>query len=220
MRVESAPTVVTYQFGPYRLAPDQRRLERDGHPVALTPKAFDLLVALVRHRERALSKDEILALVWPGAMVEEGNLSQQVLLLRRALGDHGDAVATLPRHGYRFVTPVAEVIDAGAVRGLMASRHCLQWNGGEFALREGLTVVGRAADADLSIPLPSVSRHHARFVVSGDECTLEDLGSRHGSWREGVVVRGPARLWSGDQLRLGTAVVVYTMVTSDDTTFS
>ena len=187
--------------------------------MALTPKAFDLLVALVRHRDRALYKDEILALVWPGAVVEEGNLSQQVLLLRRALGDHSEAVATLPRHGYRFVTPVAEAIEEGANSGLTASRHCLQWNGGEFALREGLTVVGRAADADISIPLPSVSRHHARFVVTGDECTLEDLGSRHGSWRDGEAVRGPARLRSGDQLRLGTAVFAYTVIASDDTTF-
>ena len=100
--------MVTYRFGPFRLVPDQRRLERDGAPIALTPKAFDLLVTLVQHRTRALSKDEILALVWSGSVVEEGNLAQQVLLLRRALADAGDCVATVPRHGYRFVASVIE----------------------------------------------------------------------------------------------------------------
>jgi hypothetical protein len=74
--------VVTYRFGPFQLVPDQRRLERDGTAIPLTPRAFDLLVALVQHRTRALSKDEILALVWSGSVVEEGNLAQQVLLLR------------------------------------------------------------------------------------------------------------------------------------------
>ena len=75
--------MVTYLFGPFRLVPDQRRLERNATPIPLTPKAFDLLVALVRHRERALSKDELLTLVWSGSVVEEGNLAQQVSLLRR-----------------------------------------------------------------------------------------------------------------------------------------
>jgi DNA-binding winged helix-turn-helix (wHTH) protein len=55
--------VIAFRFGPFRLIPDQRVLERDGTAIALTPKAFDLLVALVQHRTRALSKDEILALV-------------------------------------------------------------------------------------------------------------------------------------------------------------
>ena len=88
--------MVSYRFGPYVLSPDQRRLERDGAPVPLTPKAFDLLVTLVRHRARALSKDEILDLVWPGMQVEEGNLAQQVLLLRRALSERAYCVLSKP----------------------------------------------------------------------------------------------------------------------------
>ena len=90
--------MVTYRFGPFRLVPDQRLLERDGTPVALTAKAFDLLAVLVQQRTRALSKDELLALVWPGSVVEEGNLAQQVFVLRRTLADAGECVATVPRH--------------------------------------------------------------------------------------------------------------------------
>jgi DNA-binding winged helix-turn-helix (wHTH) protein len=208
--------VVSYRFGPFRLVPDQRRLERDGAPVTLTPKALDLLVALVNHRDRVLSKDEILSLVWPGQVVEEGNLAQQVLLLRRALAEAGECVATVPRFGYRFVATVVEERD-GPVGG-SRSLHCVVWDGREFPLREGITVIGRADDADLRIPLPSLSRRHARVVVDGLAATIEDLGSRHGTWRGAVAVREPVRLASGDELLLGTARLVYCIVMPNDTT--
>lgn len=208
--------MIAFRFGPFRLIPDQRVLERDTTPVALTPKAFDLLVTLVQHRTRALSKDEILALVWSGSVVEEGNLAQQVLLLRRALADAGDCVVTVPRHGYRFVAAVVEEDDR--VRSTGKSPHCIVWDGREFALREGITVIGRADDADLQIPLPSLSRHHARVVVHGLAATLEDLGSRHGSWRGAMRVRVPLPLSGGDEIRLGTATLVYCVTMPDDTT--
>lgn len=208
--------MLSYQFGPFRLVPDQRRLERDGGAVTLTPKAFDVLVVLVRHRARALSKDEILAMAWPGAVVEEGNLAQQVLLLRRALEDAGDCVSTIPRHGYRFVAPVEEMHDNTGAPG--TSSHCLTWNDRQFPLRQGITVIGRADDADLRILLPSVSRHHARIIVRGLEATLEDLGSRHGSWRGTARAHAPLQLLTGDEVRLGTAVLVYRLVLPGETT--
>ena len=208
--------MTTYRFGPFRLLPDQRRLERDGVGVAMTPKAFDLLVALVRHRSRALSKDELLELVWSGSTVEEGNLAQQILLLRRALADTGDCVATVPRHGYHFVAPVIE--ENAANIQLIDSLHCLIWNDREVPLRAGITLIGRAEDTDLRIPLPSVSRHHARIVVKGLEATLEDLGSRHGSWRGATSLRGVITLAHGDEIRLGNAVIEYRVVTPRDTT--
>ena len=208
--------MVTYRFGPYLLTPDQRRVERDGAPVPLTPKALDLLVTLVRHRSRALSKDEIMTLVWPETEVEEGNLAQQVLLLRRALSDAGECVATLPRHGYRFVAAVVE--EAVESNARIGSPHSLAWDGREFPLREGITVIGRAEDADLRISLPSLSRHHARVVICGLEATLEDLGSRHGSWRGSTPVQGVVRLASGDEITVGTASLVYCLTMPDDTT--
>ena len=208
--------MVTYRFGPFRLVPDQRRLERDGTAIALTPKAFDLLVTLVQHHRRALSKDEILALVWSGSLVEEGNLAQQVLLLRRALADAGDCVATMPRHGYRFVASVIEEHDDA--NWPAKSAHCIVWDGREYPLREGITVIGRGEDADLQIPLPSLSRRHARVVVRGLDATLEDLGSRHGSWRGSLRVRDSVGLSGGDEIRLGTAMLVYYVVMPNDTT--
>jgi len=207
--------VVTYRFGPFRLLPHARRLERDGSPIALTPKAFDLLLVLVMHRERALSKDEILSLVWPGLIVEEANLAQQILLLRRALAESSDCVATIPRFGYRFTSTV---VEERAGDSPATSPHCLVWDGREYPLHEGLTLIGRADDADVQIPLPSLSRHHARVLVRGLQATIEDLGSRHGSWRGTVPVTAPTPLASGDEIRLGTATLVYCLIMPNDTT--
>src|SRR5512144_3282556 len=76
-----------YEFAPYRLEPAERRLLRAGEPVALTPKCFDLLVALVENGGRLLEKRDLLERVWPGHVVEEGNLSFTISELRKALGE-------------------------------------------------------------------------------------------------------------------------------------
>lgn len=105
-----------YTFGPFRLEPRKRLLTRDGVPVPLTPKAFDLLVAVVERRERVVEKEEALRLLWPDTVVEEANLTQNVFLLRKALGDNQDDarfIATVPRRGYRFVAEVQEVAAHG-----------------------------------------------------------------------------------------------------------
>jgi DNA-binding winged helix-turn-helix (wHTH) protein/tetratricopeptide (TPR) repeat protein/TolB-like protein len=99
-----------YAFGPFRLMPARRTLVRHDTPVALTPKAFDTLVALVERRDRVVSREELLDLLWPGMAVEEANLTQQVFLLRKALDDSSGGeqyIATVPRRGYRFVKDVA-----------------------------------------------------------------------------------------------------------------
>ena len=76
-----------YQFGEFTLAVDERRLSRGEVPVHLPPKAHDLLVMLVQQPGRLLTKDELLARIWPDAFVEEGILTVHVSALRKALGD-------------------------------------------------------------------------------------------------------------------------------------
>jgi DNA-binding winged helix-turn-helix (wHTH) protein/tetratricopeptide (TPR) repeat protein len=104
-----------YQFGAYRLDTADKVLYRAGAAVPLTPKAFDTLAVLVESHPHLVSKDELLARVWPGTFVEDNNLAQYVSLLRRTLADGpgGDAVIeTVPRRGYRFRLPV-ELAVAG-----------------------------------------------------------------------------------------------------------
>jgi DNA-binding winged helix-turn-helix (wHTH) protein/Tfp pilus assembly protein PilF len=101
-----------YEFGDFRLDVAKRRLLRAGEPVPLIAKAFDLLLALIEHRDRVLEKDELLKLVWPETIVEESNLTQNVFVLRKALGEAPNDhryIVTVPRRGYRFVAEVKEL---------------------------------------------------------------------------------------------------------------
>jgi Tol biopolymer transport system component/DNA-binding winged helix-turn-helix (wHTH) protein len=105
MGVESKPV---FEFGPYRLNAMEGVLMRDGRPVPLAPKTFDLLLALVERHGHLVEKERLLQLVWPDAVVEESNLSYNVSILRKALGDGEGArlIETVPKRGYRFVAPV------------------------------------------------------------------------------------------------------------------
>src|SRR5262245_30811561 len=98
-----------YRFGRFELQPGERRLLRDGAPVPLPGKAFDVLVCLVAHAPRLVRKNELFASVWPDAIVEESNLNYTVSLIRKALLDERDGarvIETVPRQGYRFVADV------------------------------------------------------------------------------------------------------------------
>ena len=85
------------EFGPFSIDLRERVLRRDGRPVPLTPKAFDVLAALVEHPGRVISKEELLQKVWPDTFVEESNLAYNVFALRKALGDTADQGSTSKR---------------------------------------------------------------------------------------------------------------------------
>lgn len=101
-----AETAKAFAFGPFRLVPDRRTLAAEGREVPIRGRAFDLLLALVERRDRVVAKDELLDIVWPGRVVEEGNLTVHVAGLRKLLGS--GIIATLSGRGYRFVAPVTE----------------------------------------------------------------------------------------------------------------
>jgi DNA-binding winged helix-turn-helix (wHTH) protein len=105
-----------YEFGPFRLDPTERKLLRGNEIVALTPKAFDTLVLLVRHSGHLLEKDELIRMLWPDSFVEEGSLSNNVFLLRKALGEEPAYIETVPRRGYRFVGAVRRFPDGESER--------------------------------------------------------------------------------------------------------
>jgi TolB-like protein/tetratricopeptide (TPR) repeat protein len=97
-----------YAFGPFVLDVADGSLKRGSTPIPLTPKQFDLLIALVESAGRLVEKDVLLRAVWPDVAVEEGNLTKGVFGLRQALGEDGGSpyIETVPRRGYRFVAPV------------------------------------------------------------------------------------------------------------------
>ena len=102
------------EFGEFHLDMPRRRLCRKQDPIALQPKAFDLLAYLATHRGRVVPKDELFSALWPDTFVQDANLPQTVSVLRRALGEssQGSAViATVPRLGYKFVAPVRAIAE-------------------------------------------------------------------------------------------------------------
>jgi Tol biopolymer transport system component/DNA-binding winged helix-turn-helix (wHTH) protein len=125
MDTRAAPA---YAFGPYRLLSAKRVLLRDTTPVPLTPKAFETLLFLIEHRDQVVTKEELLRSVWTDVIVEEGNLTQQIFLLRKALDDSADGhgyIATVPRIGYRFVADVVCEPELEPVRARFGRRGWL-----------------------------------------------------------------------------------------------
>ena len=105
-----------FYFGPFRMDLLEHRLLRDDEEVALTPKAFDTLLVLVRNSGRIVAKKELLKNVWPETFVNEATVAQNIFTLRKALGgSEGDQyIQTIPKRGYRFVAGVTEVRDGSA----------------------------------------------------------------------------------------------------------
>ena len=99
----------TGAFGPFVLDVPDRSLKRHGSPIPLTPKVFDLLVALVENAGRLVDKDLLLKTVWPDVAVEEGNLTKGIFTLRQILEQENGPryIETVPKRGYRFIAPVA-----------------------------------------------------------------------------------------------------------------
>ena len=115
-----------YEFGAYRLEAQSRMLFREGEHVALPPKVAELLVALVQAEGRVLTREELLQLLWPDTVVEEGSLTSHISLLRKALGEGPKAqefIETLPKRGYRFVAAVKRLAsgahDSGVDRTML-----------------------------------------------------------------------------------------------------
>lgn len=136
-----------YAFGPFRLDVAERTLDRSGAPVRLRAKLFDTLVVLVRRAGKLVAREELIELVWPDAIVEEGNLSHNVSALRKALGDDEEAkyIETVPRQGYRFVHAIELV--ATAPRATASELERARRFYAEGAWKEAHAAFVRAAEA-------------------------------------------------------------------------
>lgn len=112
----TAGNLRSYEFGPFTLDTFQHALLKEGKPVGLTPKTYDTLLVLVQNSGRMLSKEELMKTLWPDSFVEESNLTQQVSMIRRALGESASEpryIATVTGRGYRFDAEVRICADNG-----------------------------------------------------------------------------------------------------------
>jgi DNA-binding winged helix-turn-helix (wHTH) protein len=112
-----------YHFGPFCLDPDKELLLRQNETVPIAPKAFHILLVLIRHNKQVVTKDDLMKTIWPDTFVEEANLSRNIFLLRKALGetpqDH-QYILTVPGRGYRFAEDV-QLLSNGELNIVAAS---------------------------------------------------------------------------------------------------
>ena len=202
---------MTFRFGPFSLDSRTRQLLCDGAEVGLSPKAFHLLLLLVENRSRAMSRDELQQQLWPSTFVLDTNLAGLVAEVRRALRDTADRptfVRTMHRFGYRFIADAREADNTRASDDPI-TKYWLLWETKQVALMEGDNILGRGMDASVWIDAPGVSRHHARIIVRHGEATLQDLGSKNGTYVGANRVTTAHRLADGDQVRLGSVVITF-----------
>lgn len=200
------------RFAGCTLDTDGRRLLRGRGEVHLSPKAFELLKLLVEQRPRAVSKAELLERVWPGVFVSDASLARVINEIRRGVGDRarvGGLIRTVHAFGYAFE---GLVDDDGAVgrSGVSVPVGC--WfvcQGREYPLADGEHIVGREPGLTIRLDSPKVSRRHATVTVHGTRATVEDLGSKNGTFVRGLRIARVVTLVAGDAVRIGGFRLVF-----------
>ena len=202
-----------FRFGPFVLDTDARELLRDGAPVHLSPKAYLLLEALLENRPKALSKADLHGRIWPKTFVVETNLANLVTEIRTLIGDEPRRprfLRTVHGFGYAFRGTGSEEVSAPALRTRGGGPvHRVIWERRVIPLQAGENLIGRADDVTVWIEAPGVSRRHARIVIEHDEATLEDLGSRNGTYLKERRLNEPVVLRDGDVFRIGGQLLIY-----------
>jgi DNA-binding winged helix-turn-helix (wHTH) protein len=201
-------------FGDYRLDLATRQLLHSTHEVRLSPKAFDLLQVLIENRPRALSKAELHDHLWPGTFVTDANLPVLVAELRRALHDDAEVprfIRTVRRFGYACCAE----ISGGGGAPVATRTSWIVWSGREIPLHQGENIIGREPGVSVRLDLTSVSRRHARIVVSPTDVTVEDLGSKNGTLLGSKRVAGTMPLSDLDELQVGSARLVVRIMAPD-----
>jgi DNA-binding winged helix-turn-helix (wHTH) protein/tetratricopeptide (TPR) repeat protein len=184
-----------YEFGRFRVDAQRQILLRDGEPVPLTPKAFQLLLVLVRSSDRIVPKDELMNAVWPDTFVEETNLTRNIFVLRRALGESGQDryIITVPGTGYRLASHVRllpecefSVVAASHSKMQVQVRQAMPW-----------VWIGAAVVVTLGIGVGTVRflLHRAPILTEKDTVVLADFANSTGdpvfdeTLRQGMAVQ-------------------------------
>jgi DNA-binding winged helix-turn-helix (wHTH) protein len=193
-------------FADFVLDSGTRQLRRGEEERHLGPKAFELLELLLRHRPNVVARERIRETLWPGTFVSESTLATVIGEVRAALDDEPRAprfLRTVHGVGYAFCGEARQQGPSPARGSAAALSFRILYDDREITLRPGENLLGRAEEGVLWIDSPSVSRRHARIRVEDGRATLEDLGSKNGTYWRGQRISTPVLLWDGDEIRLG-----------------
>ncbi len=192
---QNKPGKELYEFGPFCVDAGKEILLRAGEPVPLTPKTFQILLVLVRHSNEVVTKDDLMKAVWPDTFVEEANLSRNIFMLRRALGDsmQDRYIVTVPGRGYRLAESV-RLLPEQEVSVVAASHARVQ-----VQVREGKPWARIAAAAVLALAIAAggirLFWHRAPILTEQDTIVLADFANStgdavfDGTLRQGLAVQ-------------------------------
>jgi hypothetical protein len=209
---------VRTRFGRFTVDSDTRQLLRDGADIHLSPKAFDLLWALIQNRPKVIDKTELHARIWPDTYVSDANLNVLIGEIRRAIDDKPqkpDFIRTVHGVGFAFCGLAADV--PGAQTPPPALFCWVVWKDKTFALSEGDNVIGRDPRCSIWLDAAGVSRRHAslRLDSANRRVTLEDLVSTNGTFLRRSRVREETLLNDGDQIKVGSVQLIVRLWVSD-----
>ena len=199
------------RFGRFVLDSDRRQLVSGGQEIHLSPKALDLLCALVQQRPAVVPKATLFQQIWPETFVVDANLNVLVGEIRRALGDDARSprfIRTAHGVGYAFCTEATEENGARAADGA-AARCWLTWKDRTFVLTEGDNFIGRDPACAVWLDHAGVSRRHARIRVAPgrEQAVLDDLESTNGTFIGQQQISEPTTLQDGDLITVGPVPV-------------
>ena len=202
------------QFEPFTLDTGTRELLKDGQPIHLSPKAFDVLALLVERRPNVVTKKDFDLRIWPGVFVSDANLSVIVSEIRRALGDtprEQRFVRTLDRVGYAFSGEASHLSPERPAANAASAPTCrLSWPGGHALLGVGEHTIGRNPACTVWLDFEGVSRKHARVRIDESyRAMVEDLGSTNGTSVRGVPLQGASPLDDGDVIKVGETELTF-----------
>jgi DNA-binding winged helix-turn-helix (wHTH) protein len=215
---KTAQSTGSFNVGGWLVVPSLNRVSRGEETVRLELKLMEVLVHLAERTGELVSKRELIDAVWKVEVISDGTLTRAIALLRKALGDDARNpryIETIPKRGYRFIAPVDVSNLTRSPTRTVASRFLLEAPNSDIPLAGGKNLIGRDPEATIRIDVPGVSRRHAMIVIDGADVTIEDLGSKNGTYLRDRRILKPRRLAHGDEIRIGHKVARFRFVIDD-----
>ncbi len=211
-----------FQVGDWLVEPDLDRISRGDESSSLRPRVTELLVCLAASAGKLATKQQIIDEVWRTEFVTVNALTQLIAELRTALGDDAAKpryVETIPRRGYRLIAPTDYAEAPPTQNKGEASKFLLvDEDGSELELTEGENLIGRSPDAAIRVDTSEVSRRHARIVIDGTTATVEDLGSKNGTYLRGLRIDRASPIEDADEIQIGANLARFRVKVIDDET--